>query len=238
MERNLAKQSEISNKKRAEELQLERAAALSLAEDADRAKAEVEQYRANLELLVRQRTDELRASEERSNMILKSIGEGIFGLDSEGKITFSNPAASASLGYTEEEMLGELLHDRIHYAYPDGSEFPLLQCPMYQSSQDGQPRMVEDEVLWHKDGRAIPVEYTTTPVRKDGQVIGTVVSFRDIAERKQAEAVLKERMEELQRFSQLTIDREIRMIQLKEEVNLLLEQAGGEKKYKIVEDES
>jgi hypothetical protein len=132
-------------------------------------------------------------------------------------------------------MLGEWIHDRIHYAYPDGSEFPRLQCPMYLSSQDGNSRTVDGEVLWRKDGTAVPVEYTTTPVWKDSQVIGTVVSFRDITERKQAERELKERMDELERFSSLTINREEKMIELKEEINTLRERMGEDKKYKIVE---
>jgi PAS domain S-box-containing protein len=117
-------------------------------------------------------------------LILGSIGEGIFGADKEGRITFLNPEASAILGYTEEELLGELLHDRVHYSYPDGSEFPWLQCSMYLSSQDGTTRTVDNEVLWRRDGTPIPVEYSTTPVWKDGQVVGTVIAFRDITERK------------------------------------------------------
>jgi PAS domain S-box-containing protein len=235
MESNRARQAEIAIARRIEEIKSERTAAMSLAEDANQAKAEIEKYRANLELLVRQRTNELRTSEERSRLILGSMSEGIFGLDAEGRVTFVNPAVSAILGYTEEEMLGKLMHAEFHYAYPDGTAFPRLQCPMYLSSQDGRSCTVDNEVLWRKDGTAIPVEYSITPVWKNGQVVGTVVSFRDINERKQAEKELKERMDELERFSSLTINREEKMIQLKEEINTLLEQTGREKKYKIVE---
>ncbi len=149
---------------------------------------------AESENQLRDRKDELEGqkellaqAEERSRLILGSIGEGIFGVDKEGRVTFLNPAAIAILGYTEEEMLGQQLHDRVHYAYPDGSEFPRLQCPMYLSSQDGKPRTVDSEVLWRKDGTAVPVEYATTPVWKDGQVFGTVVSFHDITQRKETE---------------------------------------------------
>jgi PAS domain S-box-containing protein len=187
MERNRARQAEITIARRIEEIKSERTAAMSLAEDANQAKAEVEKYRANLELLVRQRTEALHTSEERSRLILGSIGEGIFGLDNEGKVSFLNPAASAILDYTEEEMIGKSMHAKVHYAYPDGSEFPRLQCPMYLSSQDGKPRTVDNEVLWRRDGTSVPVEYTTTPVWKDDQVAGTVVSFRDITERKAME---------------------------------------------------
>jgi PAS domain S-box-containing protein len=116
-----------------------------------------------------------REAEERSRLILNSVSEGLFGLGTDGKISFINPAACALLGYTEEEMIGKLMHGLVHYAYPDGSEFPRSQCPMYLSSQDGMARTVDTEVLWRKDGTAVPVEYSTTPVLKDGQVVGTVV---------------------------------------------------------------
>jgi PAS domain S-box-containing protein len=198
MERNRARQAEIAIAKRIEEIQSERTAAMSLAEDADQARAEVEQFKANLELLVQQRTEELHISEERSRLILSSMSEGIFGMDTGGRVTFVNQAVSALLGYTEEELIGKLMHAEVHYAYPDGSEFPRLQCPMYLSSRDGQSRTVDDEVLWRKDGTAVPVEYTTTPVWQDSQVVGTVISFRDITERKAAEDAIRQERQRLQ----------------------------------------
>jgi two-component system sensor histidine kinase/response regulator len=126
-------------------------------------------------------------AEERSRLLLSAISEGIFGVGNDGRVTFVNPAACAALGYGEEEMLGKLVHAEFHYAYPDGSEFPVWQCPMYLTSQDGIARTVDNEVLWRKDGTPIPVEYATTPMRKNGAVVGTVVSFRDITERKEAQ---------------------------------------------------
>ena len=140
-----------------------------------------------------------REAEERSRLILNSVSDGLFGLGMDGKISFVNPAACVLLGYTEEEFIGKLMHAQVHYAYPDGSDFPRLQCPMYLSSQDGKARTVDTEVLWHKDGTAIPVEYSTTPVLKDDQVVGTVVSCRDITERKKAEIKLKESQESIQK---------------------------------------
>ncbi|MEW6505807.1 MAG: PocR ligand-binding domain-containing protein [Chloroflexota bacterium] len=230
-----ARQAELNIHKHVLTVQMERAAAMSLAEDANQARLEIERFKEHLELLVRERTEELSAAEELSRLILASVNEGIFGMNTEGRVMFVNSAASRVLGYTEEEMRDKLIHAEFHYAYPDGSNYPEAKCPMYLSSQDGKPRIVDNEVLWRKDGKAVPVEYTAMPVWKEDQVIGTVVSFRDITERKQAENELKERMEELERFSRLTIHREARMIQLKEEINSLLEQTGKEKKYKIVE---
>ena len=129
-------------------------------------------------------------AEERSRLLLGAIGEGIFGIDNDGRIMFVNPAACTVLGYREEELLGKLMHAEVHYAYPDGSEFSHLDCPMYMTSQDGIARTVDNEVLWRKDGKSIPVEYATTPMRRNGDVVGTVVSFRDITERKAAEKAL------------------------------------------------
>jgi len=130
---------------------------------------------------------ELRAAEERSRLLLSAIGEGIFGMDTDGRITFVNPTACNLLGYEEEELLGKLMHAEVHYAYPDGAEFSHLQCPMYLTSQDGVSRKVDNEVLWRKDGTSVPVEYATTPMLSNGEIVGSVISFQDITERKESE---------------------------------------------------
>jgi len=202
------------------------AQALALAASEQQLLAQRDEMQAQKELLAQ--------AEERSRLILGSMSEGIFGMSSEGRVTFINAAASNILGYPEKEMIGKMMHTEVHHTYSDGSEFPRQQCPMYLTSQDGKARSVSNEVFWRKDGTAVPVEYSTTPVFKDGQVIATVVSFHDITERQQAEKELQEQMKELEQFSRLTINREERMIQLKEEINSLLEQKGQEKKYKIV----
>jgi PAS domain S-box-containing protein len=181
-----------------------------------------------LEERVRERTEELR-------QLLQSAGEGMFGVDAAGKITFINPVALNLLGFAEEEMIGKEGHGLIHHSQEDGSPYPKDDCPIFTTGTLGTQNRATDEVLWRKDGRSFPVEYTSTPIMKSGQVMGAVVTFRDITERKKAEKELKEHMEELEQFSLLTINREERMIQLKEEINNLLEQAGQEKKYKIVE---
>ncbi|MBS4098285.1 MAG: response regulator [Sulfuricella sp.] len=135
-----------------------------------------------------QAAQHLSALEERSRMILSSVSDGIVGLDLDGRMTFTNPAAPAMLGFNEAEMLGERIHSLVHHHYPDGREFPREECRMYRTTIDGQARTVDDEVLWRKDGSPFPVEYSTTPVHKDGALVGTVVTFRDITERKQAQA--------------------------------------------------
>jgi two-component system sensor histidine kinase/response regulator len=139
--------------------------------------------------------ERLAQNEERTRLILTAVGDGIVGMDTDGKMTFANPAVFKMLGYSEEELIGKPMHDQVHYAYPDGRDLPRAECPMYLTSQDGQPRTVDNEALWRKDGTPIPVEYSTTPVKKDGQIIGSVIAFRDITERKQAEKALREAKE-------------------------------------------
>ncbi|MBB2495718.1 PAS domain S-box protein [Aquipseudomonas ullengensis] len=130
--------------------------------------------------------DRLAALEERSRLILASVNDGIIGLDADGMMTFANPAAPAMLGFEADEMVGKSLHALIHHHYADGREFPRDECSMYLTSIDGQARTVDNEVLWRKDGSAFPVEYSTTPIHKDDALVGSVVVFRDITERKDA----------------------------------------------------
>ncbi|NMF89137.1 response regulator [Aromatoleum petrolei] len=136
--------------------------------------------------------------EERSRLILGSVKDGIIGLDQDGVMTFANPAAPAMLGYREEEFVGRAVHALIHHSYPDGRDFPRDKCSMYLTGMDGQARTVDSEVLWRKDGSALPVEYSTTPIHKDGSLVGTVVVFRDITERKAAEKALADQRASLQ----------------------------------------
>jgi two-component system sensor histidine kinase/response regulator len=135
--------------------------------------------------------ESLALIEERSRLILSSVDEGICGLSPEGVTAFINTAGAQMLGFAPEELVGQPLHALIHYAHADGSPFPREECSMYQTVQDGKHRVVSDEVLWRKDKSWFPAEYSTTPILKDGKVVGTVVAFRDIAQRLRAEAELR-----------------------------------------------
>ena len=146
----------------------------------------------------RQQAEALAAVEERSRLILESVGEAIFGLSADGLMTFVNPAGARLLGYKPEELIGHPMHAQIHYAHPDGTPFPREECQMYRTTKDGQRRTVSDEVLWKKDGTSVPVEYSTTPILKDGEVVGTVIAARDITERQKAEKRLQ--------FTQYAVD--------------------------------
>lgn len=131
-------------------------------------------------------------SYENVHMLLASAGEGICGLDNQGRAIFVNPAACNMLGFEEKELIGHLMHPLIHHSYPDGSDYPHQKCCMNAASIDGIVHRIDDEVLWRKDGTSFPVEYTSTPIRKYNQVTGAVITFRDVSQRRQAEAALSE----------------------------------------------
>jgi PAS domain S-box-containing protein len=161
--------------------------------------------RDNLEATVDERTAELQenqkqleAAVERSGLILDSAGEGIFGVDLEGKVGFINPAATQMLGFGPEELIGQAVHEKIHYSHSDGSDYPKEECPMYRTYVDGVANHIVDEVLWRKDGTPFPVEYTSMPIKKDGRVVGAVVTFRDITERRAMEAQVEASKSQLQ----------------------------------------
>lgn len=155
--------------------------------------AELEYHRRHLEDLVAERTaqiatqvDMLRASKARFRLLLESAGEGIYGLDSEGRCTFVNEAALAMLGYARDELLGRETHSLIHHTHADGSAYPAETCPVYDAFRKGQPTQGLVELLWRKDGSSFPAEYSAHPLREAGQeaerVSGAVVVFRDVAE--------------------------------------------------------
>jgi len=163
--------------------------------------------RDNLEAKVDERTAELQknqkqleAAVERSGLILDSAGEGIFGVDLDGKVAFINPAANRMLGFDSDDLIGQEVHEEIHHSHADGSRYPKEQCPMYMTHVDGTDHHVTDEVLWRKDGTPFPVEYTSMPVKKNSRVVGAVVTFMDITERKQMETELLAERERLQKI--------------------------------------
>lgn len=153
--------------------------------------------------------DELAQLRTQHQLILDSAGEGIYGLDCDGKITFSNAAATEILGWRHEDVVGKPAHDVHHHSHADGSPYPRDECPIYAALRDGEVHRVDDEVFWHVDGSPVPVEYTSTPITQDGELNGAVVVFRDISARKkiecQREAAYSE-LVELQTAHQLILD--------------------------------
>ena len=168
-----------------------------LAEVMPLAAMSLEVLQRNLRLLAQQneltaQREQLQISEERTRLILDSTDEGIYGMAPDGQITFVNAATCRLLGFTAEEMIGQQAHPLIHHHRADGSVYPVEACPMRAAAQHGEERRVDDEFLWRKDGQGFPVEYATTPIIKDGAILGAVVSFTDITQRKEADQRIRE----------------------------------------------
>jgi diguanylate cyclase (GGDEF)-like protein/PAS domain S-box-containing protein len=126
-------------------------------------------------------------------LILMSAGEGIYGTDPEGNISFINPAAAALLGHAREELIGRNAHETFHRFRPDGSPYPASDCPLMNCLTGNMGVRDMAEVFWRKDGTPLEVEFTCQPIVEADHVLGTVVIFRDIGERKRYLAEIERR---------------------------------------------
>lgn len=133
---------------------------------------------------------EFAALTHRYQLILDSAGNGMVGVDRQGRVTFANPAARRMTGWSADELLNADLHSLIHHSRPDSSPYPASECPAHQTLRDGKMRTSASEVLWRKNGEAFPVELTSSPIVENGEIAGCVISFVDIAERRQMEMQL------------------------------------------------
>ncbi|HZS76415.1 MAG TPA: ATP-binding protein [Ktedonobacteraceae bacterium] len=125
--------------------------------------------------------------EQRLTALLESTGDGIYGLDAEGRCTFINRAGAEMLGYTPDELLGQQMHRMIHHHRSDGEPYPYEACPIVAATTRSEGTRIDTEVLWRKDGTSFPAEYTSYPIVNNGKIIGAVVTFLDITERKALE---------------------------------------------------
>ncbi|HIJ91014.1 MAG: PAS domain S-box protein [Desulfobulbaceae bacterium] len=170
-------------------------------------------------LVFRNVTDEYQARQARirdaeeiarlawhNELLLTSIGEGIYGVDLSGHATFINPAALSMLGLNADELIGQDQHAVFHHHRPDGSLYPAKECPIRKTLKDGLTRHEENEWFLRKNGTGFPVALTVTPLIKDSTQIGVVVVFRDISERRRAEQALRQSqasLENAQRIAHL-----------------------------------
>lgn len=124
----------------------------------------------------------LRALSSKLDVILDNTTMAVFVMDERQHCTFMNRAAEVLTGYTLAETAGRPLHDVIHHTHPDGSPFPISDCPIDRAFPE-RARTQGEEVFVHKDGTFYPVAFTASPLRNDsGVIIGTIIEARDIAE--------------------------------------------------------
>jgi len=121
-------------------------------------------------------------------LVLESVGDGIYGLGPDGHITFINPAASSLLGFAPADALGLDAHKLFHHSTADGRPYPEDSCPIFAALHEGAVQRVSGEVFWRKDGTSFPVSYVSTPIRGASGPEGAVVSFRDITREKEQES--------------------------------------------------
>ncbi len=157
--------------------------------------AELSIINQQLTLEINERKQVEKALEHLSHQtkqILESAGEGIFGLNLDEETILVNPAAAKMLGFGVEELIGRKQHEIIHHSQKNNIPYPTEDCPIIKALTNGNSYHRDDEVFWRKDGTYFAVEYMTTPIIENDIITGAVVTFRDITERKQYEAVLQD----------------------------------------------
>lgn len=154
--------------------------------------------------------------ERENQLILDAAGEGIYGVDANGITTFVNPAAQRILGYSTEELSRRNMHSMVHHSHADGSHFSAHDCPIFEAFRDGHVQTVEDDIFWSKNGDPIDVEYTSTPIKENDHIVGAVVIFRDVSQRKEDKKKLIKALNEVEKLKNRL---ELENAYLQEEIN-------------------
>ena len=127
-----------------------------------------------------------------AELLLNSTGEGIYAVDLEGNCTFANRASVQLLGFeSAEDLLGRNMHELVHHTLPNGSPYPMEECRIYRAFREGDGVHVDDEIMWRADGTSFPAEYWSYPMRREGRVVGSVLTFVDITDRRRVESKLR-----------------------------------------------
>jgi PAS domain S-box-containing protein len=141
--------------------------------------------------------EKLQSSEENTRRLLElqeavtaNMGEGLYTVDTQGRVTSMNAAAERLFGWTSVELLGRQMHDAIHHHYPDGRPFPVEECKGFQILSERKGVTEYEDVFIRKDGTFFPVSYNSAPLISEGKLSGRVIVFRDVTRRKAAENAL------------------------------------------------
>ncbi len=138
-----------------------------------------------------QQNRELSETQRRLDAVLASMAEGLYQLDPRGTLIYLNAAGERLLGYRMQEVLGKNMHDLVHSRTPDGQGRTWEECPLLSVVKNGNPYHAPEDYLIRKDGAFLPVETTSAPIALSGDIIGAVVTFRDLTERKRVEQALR-----------------------------------------------
>ncbi|GAA4415067.1 hypothetical protein GCM10023169_01060 [Georgenia halophila] len=151
-----------------------------------------ERLRQELEGRVRARTTELRTMTLSTELMLSSVGDGIYGVDTDGRVTFVNPAAARTLGYATAALVGRDAHATFHAPGANGRPFPADGCYITEAIRDGVTASAEEDIYRRVDGKDIPVEVTASPLRGGSVILGAVVVFRDMTQRREVDRLKNE----------------------------------------------
>jgi two-component system CheB/CheR fusion protein len=168
--------------------------------DASKAIVGVSAISRDITQLVRAR-QEIAEREEHIRLLLDSTAEAVYGIDLSGVCTFCNSSCARLLGYdSPAALIGRQMHPLIHHTRPDATPYPPEQSPIYHAMRNREGTHVDNEVLWRADGSSFPAEYWSHPIIRNGDVIGAVVTFLDITERRQAEEEVLEGVRRREQF--------------------------------------
>ncbi len=130
-------------------------------------------------------------SDDFLRLLLDSTAAAFYAVDCDGTTTHCNTTFLNILGFnSSDQIIGQKLHNKIHHSHPDGSFYPVEECPIYNVAKGGAAAHIEDELFYRIDGSSIPVEYWVYPIVKNGKHLGAVCTFIDISDRKQSQNAL------------------------------------------------
>ena len=148
--------------------------------------------RRGLERRVREQTADLTRLARQTEVLLTSVGDGIYGVDHDGRITFINPSGAEALGYEPQALHGRRAHDVFHAPGEDGIPLPASGCYIDDAIRLGVVASAEEDVYVRADGDTFPVEITASPLVDNEEVRGAVVAFRDVTQRREVDRMKSE----------------------------------------------